>query len=69
MTDHEFNSLKLDISDLISIHTISGSSFIGHYVGNYDNSKLEFDFENHYSGRQEKISLIDLDSIVKLPQP
>ncbi len=65
MTESDFMELNLSSGDYIRIDTISGSSHDGAYGGNYNNSTLEFDFDNHTTGRQEIVCLTDLHAIIK----
>lgn len=65
MTESEFIELGLVIGQSIMIHTVSGSTWDGSYLGNFDNSNLEFDFENHNNGKSERIRLEDIHSVLK----
>ncbi|WP_439488189.1 hypothetical protein [Algoriphagus sp.] len=65
MNEYEFENLELQVGEYIMIHTLSGTTWDGVYYGNYDNSTLEFDFDNHNNGSVQRINITDLHSIMK----
>ena len=56
--------LKLLRGDVVLIYLKSGDIVCGAYLGNYDDTKKEFEFENHRSRRIEKIKLHQVKSLI-----
>lgn len=64
MTEHQFFQIGLEVGHVIMIHMLSGSTTHGAYLGNYNNSKQEFELSNHSNGQIERVVLSDVDSII-----
>lgn len=64
MRENNLQELKLMKGQIVLIHLLSGIAICGAYLGNYNISKLEFDFENHGSGKVERIRLLEIGSLL-----
>lgn len=64
INEEYLQELKLMRGQVILIHLLSGIAICGAYLGNYNSSSLEFDFENHGTGDLEKVRLFDIGSLI-----